>query len=76
MPGMSWEQANDIKGQHFWDSVCNELDFQIVGELKRLETADEHNFRLIQERIKTLRRIKRLPTDVMEREGGEEKKPR
>lgn len=65
------EEAKELKQTLLWDVFCKELETMIETERGRLENASEERVKMIQERIRTLRNIKKLPQDIIER-GGEE----
>ncbi len=65
---MNREQAIALEQSPFWEAFCEEIDSVIESNRNRLERADR-DFIIIQERIKTLREIKRLPQNVIDRES-------
>lgn len=66
------EEAKELKQTLLWDVFCKELETMIETERGRLENASEERVKMIQERIRTLRNIKKLPQDIIDREGGGE----
>ena len=67
---MNKEQAIRIKQGEDWELICEEIDRHIERQRSRLEVASEADFKLVQERLKSLKGLKRLPQDVIDREAA------
>lgn len=65
---MNKEQAINVRQGTEWPLICEEIDKRIDSERSNLENAKGEAVQGVQARIRTLRGIKRLPQDVIDRE--------
>ena len=67
--GISKIDAENINQSHIWELIEQEVLYQIDFERNRLEEADNPaDVKDMQERIRALRRLLRLPQDAIDRE--------
>jgi len=64
------EQAIRIKESMDWELICLEIDKDIEMCKLRLETANPEMVKQIQMQIREKRNLKRLPQDIIDKEGG------
>ena len=65
---MSFEEGQSVKNSQLWEKVVMELDYRIGMYEKQLRTCGPNDFMNLQTKISVLDELKRLPTDVCERE--------
>lgn len=69
---MSYETAVELKHTALWDEVMSEIEFRIVNETLKLRQCKPEELKSIQDKIALYEEIKRLPQDVIDREGTED----
>lgn len=63
------EIAKELKHHRYWEWVCKYMDEGIEVSRASLETCtNEVTLAKLQEKIRTLRSLKRLPQDVIDKE--------
>lgn len=65
---MEVEKAKEIRSSQNWAEVCKELDLRINNLMQQLKICAKDQLEKIQDKIKAYEEVKRLPTDVIERE--------
>lgn len=65
---MNIEQARELQQSLMWGGVVEELDKKIFHIMQKLKTCTPEELKNLQFEINCYENLKRLPTDVIERE--------
>jgi hypothetical protein len=65
---MNIEKAKEIHSSVLWEQVCTEVDVRLKALESRLRTCTPSELERIQLEIQIWEKVKRLPSDVIERE--------
>ena len=71
---MNLEGANNLKNSLQWGEIVGELDHRIFLISKKFQNCSAEQLPLLQNEVKILESIKRLPEDVISREEDVEGK--
>ena len=65
---MNLERANELKNNLLWAEIVGELDHRIFLVGKKFQNCTAEQLPLLQNEVKILESIKRLPEDIINRE--------
>lgn len=66
---MNVEQAKELHSSVLWEELCKEIDNRIKFEEGKLRSCLPEQLKYIQTKILALEELKRIPTDLIDREA-------